>query len=128
MLQKPSIGSWLSGVQGDREWGRGREHFSGFRGSGGVEPGPRDDPQEPATVRSCCGFWLAGRVGLRREMVGRAAHGANSEGWAAERHCEPMQAIADACSIFQVVQIQATGTWPRKARVIADQLAREVDR
>jgi hypothetical protein len=80
MLEKSSIGSWLSGVQGDRELGWGGEHFSGFRGSGGVESGPRDDPQEPAAVRSCCGFGLAGRVGLLREMVVRAFPGVNAAG------------------------------------------------
>ena len=48
---------------------------------------PRNDPQEPEAVRRGCAFGLAGRVGLRREMAGRAPHGANREGWAGENGC-----------------------------------------
>ena len=65
-----SLGSWLSGDQGDREWGRGREHFSGFWALDGGKPGPRVDPQEPAAMRSCCAFRRSGRVSWNRELVG----------------------------------------------------------
>lgn len=53
----------------------------------GTQEGPHADPQEPAAVRSGCAFRRSGRVGWKREVVGRAPHGANGEGCAGENRC-----------------------------------------
>lgn len=74
---------------------RGREHFWGCWALDGRKPGPRADPQEPAAERSGPAFRRSGRVGWKRELVGGAANGLNSEGWAGEDGCGRYPMIAE---------------------------------
>ncbi len=58
-----------------------------FHRPGDTQSDARADTPEPAAVRRGCGFGLAKRVGLLREMVGSAAHRANGEGWVGDNGC-----------------------------------------